>query len=135
MSSEGGILSVKVERGPCEGTCPIYRVVLRRDGTATWFGERFVDPVGERAGTFDPAKVVRLQDFIVASGFFTWDRRYDPLGTCGAFQQITVRTSEGTWAVEQDGTNPEPRRFMSIVRRVDRIAAAMGWRTDGAAFR
>ena len=127
MRSAGGILEVIVSRGMCYGPCPVYRCTVRRDGTATWFGDAFVSSFGFDDGVFEPAQFEALAASIERSGFFTGDAEYPPLATCSSARAITVRTSDGDWTVEGDDSNPEPRGFGSIVRRVERIAERIGW--------
>ena len=44
------ITAIRLSRGACFGTCPIYEVTVAADGTANWNGERFVERVGRYRG-------------------------------------------------------------------------------------
>jgi len=44
--AQQAITEISVEHTPCFGTCPAYKVTLRRDGTATFVGRRFADKTG-----------------------------------------------------------------------------------------
>jgi hypothetical protein len=46
MAIEGD--SISYATGPCYGTCPVYRVTIRPDGTGTFEGERFTAVTGSR---------------------------------------------------------------------------------------
>jgi hypothetical protein len=48
----GRITEISLQRTPCFGRCPVDRVTLRSDGTATYRGERFVDRLGAYKGRF-----------------------------------------------------------------------------------
>ena len=41
----GPLTEISLERTPCFGSCPVDKVVLRPDGTATYIGRRFVERV------------------------------------------------------------------------------------------
>src|SRR5437868_598498 len=41
------ITEISFERTPCFGTCPVDKLVLRADGTATYTGTRYVERMGE----------------------------------------------------------------------------------------
>ncbi|MFK3889112.1 DUF6438 domain-containing protein [Sphingomonas sp. NPDC079357] len=41
--------SISYATGPCYGTCPVYTVTVRPDGTGTFEGERFTAVTGRRA--------------------------------------------------------------------------------------
>ena len=40
-------LVISLERTPCYGTCPIYKMEIFSDGSAFYHGERFVDRIGD----------------------------------------------------------------------------------------
>jgi hypothetical protein len=48
VGGEGGE-AISYATAPCFGTCPVYRVTVRPDGTGTFVGERFTAVTGERA--------------------------------------------------------------------------------------
>jgi Domain of unknown function (DUF6438) len=73
---ESAIGSVRLSRGMCYGTCPVYEVVLRREGTASWRGEAFTERLGEFEGQVDAADFLRLASFIERAGFFGWEDEY-----------------------------------------------------------
>ena len=48
--------SITYETGACFGTCPVYSVTVRSDGTGTFHGERFTQVTGTRDFTLTPAQ-------------------------------------------------------------------------------
>jgi Domain of unknown function (DUF6438) len=68
------ITEITLERTACFGTCPIYKVTLRRDGTISYNGRRFVELEGAYEGKvygFD-----RLAQLILSSGYFNLKDNY-----------------------------------------------------------
>lgn len=62
------ITEVTLERTACFGSCPIYKVTLRSDGTVIYEGKRFVSMMGTYKGQaygFD-----RLAEFVLAQDYF-----------------------------------------------------------------
>lgn len=51
---------ITLATGPCFGTCPVYRVTIRADGSGTFEGQRFTEVTGTRAFTADPATYRRF---------------------------------------------------------------------------
>jgi hypothetical protein len=47
--------SISYELGPCFGTCPVYAVTVRPDGSGTFEGKRFTAVAGMRSFTMTPA--------------------------------------------------------------------------------
>ena len=66
------ISSVKLERGPCFGSCPVYAIELQRSGTATWHGELYVDRICEFIGEIDAHDFDALCGYIDRAGFYHW---------------------------------------------------------------
>ena len=58
MAIEGD--SISYETGPCFGTCPVYTVTIRPDGTGTFEGKRFTAVTGTRDFTASPAAYRRF---------------------------------------------------------------------------
>src|SRR5262249_51931069 len=71
-----GITEITLERTPCFGTCPVDRVTLRADGSASYTGTRYVDRLGEYKGTIGREEFDRLAAFLVSQKFFTLSDRY-----------------------------------------------------------
>ena len=79
---EGGVESIAYETSPCFGACPVYRVVVNRDGTGLFEGRRFTAVTGERRFQVTPDQfhsfARQLEPLHPASG----ERRYAP-PNCG----------------------------------------------------
>lgn len=67
---------ISLERGPCFGTCPVYRVTLDRAGTVTFEGRRFVADTGVSLGSASPGAVDSLFTELAAAGYFDFAERY-----------------------------------------------------------
>lgn len=68
------ITEVTLERTACFGFCPMYKVTLRRDGTISYNGKRYVQLEGAYEGTvygFD-----RLAQLILSRGYFKLKDNY-----------------------------------------------------------
>lgn len=118
--------SISLTRGMCFGTCPVYSVTLRADGTATWNGEAFVDRLGEFRGEFWEGEFDRLARFIQRSGFFDWHDEYAEAVTDNPTYTIEVERDGRSKRVLQYATD-EPSDFWVIGRLIDSIAAEATW--------
>jgi hypothetical protein len=120
------ITSVKLERGPCFGRCPVYDVTLAADGAAVWNGERFVDRLGRFQGQVDLGDFGRLARFIQRAGFLGWDDEYVASVTDLPNYYLTVLADGQRKTVRQYGTD-EPPDFWVIGQLVDCLAEAVDW--------
>lgn len=46
------ILEFTLYRGPCLGECPVFEFIARRDGTYSFNGKRYIEPLGVQNGQF-----------------------------------------------------------------------------------
>jgi hypothetical protein len=73
-------LRIELQRTPCYGWCPAYRVAITGDGTVTYFGERFVASKGSKTAKIAPENVRALvQAFVAADFFWTFDQYQAPI--------------------------------------------------------
>ncbi|MDT5121699.1 MAG: hypothetical protein QOC96_1181 [Acidobacteriota bacterium] len=68
------ITEITLERTTCFGTCPNYTVTLRRDGTITYNGIRFVEMTGTYQGQVYGFE--RLAQLITSAGYFNLKDNY-----------------------------------------------------------
>ena len=70
--------AIRYETGPCFGTCPVYAVTVRPDGSGTFEGQRFTAVTGTRAFTLDPAAYRRFAALLAPYRPASGDVRYAP---------------------------------------------------------
>ncbi|HKR02541.1 MAG TPA: DUF6438 domain-containing protein [Pyrinomonadaceae bacterium] len=68
------ITEITLERTACFGYCPIYTVTLRRDGTISYNGKKFVQLEGMYEGKFYGFE--RLAQLILSRGYFNLKDNY-----------------------------------------------------------
>lgn len=117
------------ERGGCLGTCPVYWIVVLRDGTVHWHGEYFVQVEGERSWKISPARIERLREHLRASEFGSHEMGYG--GMTDAPSSTTTVTTVGGMQREayfyhgQLLRDPEQvasfNRLKAMERGIDRI--------------
>lgn len=67
---------IALQRTPCFGTCPGYRVEIAADGTVAFVGEEFVFARGAHRARVDPAAVRRLHDLARRADVFSLRESY-----------------------------------------------------------
>lgn len=48
---------VTLQRTACLGSCPVYEVTVRADGSVSWHGELYVSPLGDVSASVPPEAV------------------------------------------------------------------------------
>jgi hypothetical protein len=66
-----GVDRVVLDRGPCYGRCPAYRLTIRADGRASYVGERFVRLRGTYETRFNVLAFAPFADVLYRRGMFS----------------------------------------------------------------
>ena len=71
---------VYLERTPCYGKCPTYKVEIYANGIVNYEGIRFVDMVGTYVGLLDESDIEGITDKALELGYFEFEDTY-PVNT------------------------------------------------------
>lgn len=69
-------VKIQLSRSACYGTCPIYSVTIREDGSVHFSGDKYVHDPGEHDAHIDPAAVRELVRQFEKANFFAAGDRY-----------------------------------------------------------
>ena len=69
-------LIISLERTPCYGTCPIYKMKIFSDGSAFYHGERFVEKIGNYEFSVRKETVNYILKKADEIGFFELEDKY-----------------------------------------------------------
>ena len=131
----GDSILIELERTACLGSCPVYSVALRGDGTVRYEGERFVKQAGAASAKVSPAAVRGIVDAANAAGFFGLPARYAhgeptcPLYTTDSPRTFITLTAGGkTKRIEHDyGCEDGPKALVALAARIDSVAGTARW--------
>ena len=68
--------SISLERTACHGTCPVYTVTVRHDGTVTYDGKEFVKVAGRRTRKIPVEQFQKLAREVERIGFYAFKTEY-----------------------------------------------------------
>lgn len=135
LSAADTSLVASLERGPCRGSCPAYKVEVWADGRVRFDGVRSVATIGMRRGTTTPAAIKQLMKSVAVSEFATADTAYvmDSKG-CGSYatdlpvSKLTFRVGTKLKTIEHDpGCRNAPRFLKTLEAQVDTAAKSALW--------
>lgn len=125
------IREITLERTPCFGTCPVYSLTLKEDGTAIYKGTRFVDRIGTYEGHFNPGDLDRLASTMARLGGAKWKASYTANVTDLPSQIVTIKTSSGKRTIREYGSTG-PEGLWAFQEIIDGVGANVGkWRKLG----
>lgn len=76
-STAADSLFMTFERTPCFGKCPAFRVIIYRNGNATYEGTQFSDHMGMHTGNFGKEIPLAMLAEAERIGFFELEKKYD----------------------------------------------------------
>jgi len=121
-----GISEISLERKGCFGSCPIYKVTLKRDGSVVYVGKDFVKRRGTFRGKLHGYYFNQLAELMYRQGFFNLKERYSAPVT----DQDTVITSvvrDGKLTSVQNYGGEAPVELWGIESAIDAVVEQVTW--------
>jgi hypothetical protein len=122
MMTNHGITEIGMERGWCYGSCPIYTLVLRNDGTFSYTGVKFVQRVGSFTGTVPVYSFNQLAQYIKDSGYMELQDGYGEIGDDLDTVYTTV-VMKGKRKVVMNHGSTGPSKLWGVQQLIDLILA------------
>ena len=120
--------SILLERGPCFGTCPVYSVLLRADGTARFVGHENAQLRGEWVGTFEPGLFLELLKMMRDAGFWSLQDRYERPVTDNATAIVAVLHGSAALKRVSNYASAGPLALAGVESAIDLVAARCDWK-------
>jgi hypothetical protein len=97
---ESEITTITLERTPCFGACPVYKLTVHRSGQVEYEGKDHVRQKGSRTGRISTEDFDKLAKKIGEINFFSLQDRYDgknPDGSGVTVTDLPTRKTSVTW--------------------------------------
>lgn len=118
-----------LERTPCFGTCPTYKVTIYQDGTAVYEGRRFAPREGRYSGHVDAATMKALAEEAEARGFYAMDDVYDKPVT--DLPSVIIRVHTDGKDKQVVGRVGPPQAFKNFTQKAEELLANIEWTKVG----
>ncbi len=115
------ITEITLDRGPCFGTCPVFRFTATRHAGYRYEGHRYVEPLGKRSGQFYPAWFDRLAELCIELCILDLDDRYPTDFEDTPSTVVIVRHAGGVKAVHDDGGTASPVRLWAFAVAIESL--------------
>lgn len=127
--------AITLERTPCFGSCPVYRVSVSPAGSISYEGKAHVRQLGAATGQIPAKRVTALLSEIERAGYFSFANRYTSAEpACGRYATdsptaITlVRLGDRTKRIEHDyGCGAAPGALVVLESRIDQVLGSARW--------
>ncbi|HEY3840172.1 MAG TPA: TonB family protein [Bryobacteraceae bacterium] len=124
-SADAAVSEITIERQGCYGNCPVYTLTLRRQGTSTYAGKRWVTRIGQFTATqLYGGDVDQLSRAVSDLGFFNL---HDEYGASEDSERlaVTVTTPSQSKTVKTSDFPSAPFALWAVVTLADGVAAKL----------
>ena len=126
---------VSLERTPCFGRCPVYRVTISRSGLVRYEGKRFVADSGTDSARISSKAVTGLLSELEQGGYYGFDEKYVAGSAgCGLYATdlpsaiTSVDDGKHSKRVEHDhGCSQAPQALAGLENKIDQVAGTARW--------
>jgi hypothetical protein len=127
--------AITLERTPCFGSCPVYRISVSPSGEVQYEGKAHVRKLGVATGKIPRERLDALLSELERGGYFTFAERYtSPEPSCGRYATdspsvITSVTLRGrTKRITHDyGCGGAPGSLVVLEQRIDEALHSGQW--------
>jgi hypothetical protein len=125
--SKPGISEIHLERTACYGTCPVYKVVLRNNGSLEYEGIQNVKRIGKYRGKINLWGFNKLAQLIEKSKFMEMQDRYSIDMTDMPTVYTTVVYAGGKKKRIMNFGNAGPVELWAIEQLIDKLVEEAQW--------
>lgn len=125
---------IALERTPCNGTCPSYKVIAHRDGRVEYEGKDYVTIKGKRIGAITTKDFAALAKKVEDVAFFSLDDDYSSRTTPdGGFIVVTdmptyiTTVTRGTVTKKVENNYGGPKRLFELEQLIDELTKSAKW--------
>ena len=125
-STDHGITEIGIEHSGCFGSCPIYTLIVKSDGTFRYNGAKYVERKGEFKGTIQVWHFQQVAQFIRDSGYMELEDWYTR-GLTDSATTYTLVVMGGKRKTVSNYANSGPSKLWAIEELIDGLMAKAQW--------
>lgn len=120
FAHKSDLKEISLERTPCFGGCPIYKVTLKPDGTVIYDGKRFVEKIGKYEGQVTPEDVIKIRDVATKLDFWKLKDKYTAQITDMPSAIVTIDAGDKKKTTDNYG-GQGPTELWAIEQLIDKV--------------
>ncbi|MGL6075715.1 MAG: DUF6438 domain-containing protein [Fimbriiglobus sp.] len=113
------IYELSLSRGPCFGSCPIFRFSASRRYGYSYRGIGFVEPLGQRVGKFPGYLFDRLAELCLDLRVMELEDFYPTDFDDTAYTILAVKFAGGVKTVRDEGASASPVRLWAFAQLME----------------
>ncbi len=125
-------LVITLERTPCFGACPVYKLAIYGDGRVMYAGQQFVAVTGQQTTTLSAEQVQELVSEIERADYFSLKDEYTAPATDMPSAIVSVSLNRQTKTINHYGYcgaefDEAPKELCDLEQKVDEITNSAQW--------
>lgn len=121
-----GVTEIGLERTACFGTCRVYTVILRSDGSVQYTGEENVSRKGKHTGKISDWAFNQLAEYLVESGYLQMESNYEvPLTDLPT--AYTTAVVNGKRKIIRNYGDVGPSKLWALQQAIDGVLIEAEW--------
>lgn len=126
MDPKHGVTEIGLERTPCYGTCPVYTVIIKNDGTFRYQGGENTKRRGKHTGTVDVSRFNALAEFLLESGYMQLESAYT-LRVTDMPTAYTAAVVNGKRKIVSNYGGVGPAKLWAVEQLIDKLLLEAEW--------
>lgn len=120
---------IKLQRGPCFGPCPIYKVTIYGNGTVIYIGKEFVKTKGKHKINIGDGKIRELISEFEKIHYFQLKGSYeDEEVSCSSTTITSIAINGKTKTIRHyHGDSSAPEKLTYLEDKIDEIINSNQW--------
>lgn len=122
-------LIIRINRTPCFGTCPVYRMTVKADGNVKFFGRDHTEIKGETEGEISKEKIKELIEEFKKANFFALQDKYttEDCATDNPSVNTTLFINGQVKKIEHHAGCKAPPELSVLENKIDEIVGTQKW--------
>lgn len=116
---------IEMEKGPCFGSCPVYKLTIYEGGVAAYEGRRFTDRVGLHTKQLEMNQYRDLLRAFQEAKMWSFQNAYK--AQVPDLPTVTITYHEDGNSKSVKGKDGRPQKIEELEAMLDKIAGSGGW--------
>ncbi|MDX6404152.1 MAG: hypothetical protein QOH70_1607 [Blastocatellia bacterium] len=113
----------------CLGECPMYKVVLRKDGTASYIGLRYAERKGNYRSSYNEYYFTQIAKLISRNEYLNFKEQYGPSATDEGYIITSVAYGDQRKTIKNYGAEG-PMELWSIEMALEGAMSQIRWEKE-----
>lgn len=118
--------SFSLERTPCFGSCPVYKLTVNAVGKVDYYGSSFAEPTGKHEKQLSKEQLGSLHQLLSSNAFFEFADKYDNQGITDLPSTILGYTANGQSKQVLCRINC-PEKLIALIRSAESVIGKEGY--------